>query len=113
MAERFPRSVRLRRRSEFLEVQERGRRVHTPHFVVLFRARAGGGAGVRLGVTVSKKVGDAVRRNRVKRLVREAFRRGKTSFPASHDVVVVAKTGAATLGVREVAAELGAVRGRR
>ena len=90
MAERFPRSVRLRRRSEFLEVQERGRRVHTPHFVVLFRARAGGGTGVRLGVTVSKKVGDAVRRNRVKRLVREAFRLDRVpdrvrGRPAGHE----------------------------
>lgn len=109
MTERFPKSVRLRRRSEYLEIQARGRRVHTAHFVLLLCPREGAQGGARLGLTVSKKVGNAVRRNRVKRLVREAFRRGGTAFPAGHDVVVVAKNGAADLGARAVRAELGSL----
>lgn len=112
--ERFPRSVRLRRRGEFLVVQKQGRRVHTPHFVILVHPRPVADRTVRLGITVSRRVGDAVRRNRIKRFVREAFRRKKAAFPPGHDVVVVAKPGAATLAAREVEAELGSLgRGRR
>jgi ribonuclease P protein component len=48
----------------------------------------------RLGLTVSQKVGGAVRRNRVKRLVREVFRRERALFPRGAEVVVIAKAGA-------------------
>lgn len=111
--QRYPKSVRLRRRSEFLRVQQRGRRVHTPHFVVLLCPRGEGPA--HLGVTVSRKVGGAVLRNRVKRLVREVFRRSRVGFPAGHDVVVVAKVGAADLSLAAALSELRSisVRGRR
>jgi len=105
LANRFPRSVRLRRRFEFLEVQKRGRPVHTPHFVVLFRRRAEGGEAARVGITVSRKVGNSVQRNRVKRLVREAVRLG-SALPAGHDVVVIAKVGATQLRRAAVEAEL-------
>lgn len=47
-----------------------------------------------MGVTVTKKIASAVGRNRVKRLVREAFRRNKERFPEHTDVVVVARHGA-------------------
>lgn len=47
----------------------------------------------RLGIRVGRKFGNAVRRNRFKRLVREAFRLGKAAFPAGLDVVVVPRTG--------------------
>jgi len=46
----------------------------------------------RLGITVTRKFGDAVRRNRAKRLIREAFRRCPELFPAGTDVVVIPKT---------------------
>ena len=44
----------------------------------------------RVGYTVTKKVGGAVFRNRIKRLVREVFRRNKSAFPRGTDVVLVA-----------------------
>jgi ribonuclease P protein component len=64
----------------------------------------------RLGVTVTKKVGTAVRRNRVKRLVREAFRLCPDLLPSGVDLVVIAKDGAPTLGLADVQTEWAAVR---
>jgi len=100
----FPRSRRLRKRRDYLAVQEGGAVVHTRHFVLLVK-RDGGG---RVGITVSKKVGNAVIRNRVKRLVREAVRQwGEASWvPAGRDVVVVAKRSAARARFDEVARDL-------
>jgi ribonuclease P protein component len=60
----------------------------------------------RLGITASKKVGGAVVRNRVKRLVREVYRLHKDGFPAGKRVVVVAKTEAAGLTRAAVEREL-------
>jgi ribonuclease P protein component len=59
-----------------------------------------------LGLTVSKKVGGAVARNRVKRLVREAFRREKLLFPTGLDVVFVAKKRAVDAGYDDVVREI-------
>jgi ribonuclease P protein component len=100
--DRFPRAARLLRRSEFVRVQEGGHRVHTPHFVILLAA----GEGQRLGVTVGRRVGGAVRRNRVKRLVREVFRRNRALFPADCDIVLVARPGADRLDYESVKGEL-------
>ncbi|MGF1469085.1 MAG: ribonuclease P protein component [Sandaracinaceae bacterium] len=119
---RFPREARVRRRYEFLRIQRQGRRVHSRHFVVVLRpaepppgaprAATGSSAGpTRLGITVTKKVGNAVARNRTKRRVREVFRRCPRLFPTGFDVVVIAKQGAPGLGYSEVRDELAALRG--
>ncbi|MEX1364595.1 MAG: ribonuclease P protein component [Nannocystaceae bacterium] len=104
--EGFPRRLRLRRRREFLRVQRGGRKVHTRFFLVFVaptpRAIAAAQPGrdgselpgARLGVTVTRKVGKAVLRNRIKRLVREAYRRERTSLPTGLDMVWVAKRDA-------------------
>ncbi|OGP90192.1 MAG: ribonuclease P protein component [Deltaproteobacteria bacterium RBG_19FT_COMBO_43_11] len=60
----------------------------------------------RLGVTVSKKAGNAVRRNRIKRLVKEFFRLNKALFPDGCDVVVMAKKNIPLLAYHEACAEL-------
>jgi len=103
IGEGFPKTARVRRRREYLALGRTARRRHTAHFVVL---SAAGTAGARLGITVSRKVGDAVRRNHVKRCVREVFRRDPQRLLPGHDVVVIAKPGAAELSQREIAAEL-------
>jgi ribonuclease P protein component len=102
---RFPRSIRLRKRRDFVTVQSGGRKLGGKHFVVLVAAGAG-----RLGITVSKKVGNAVTRNRVKRFVREFVRTaavaGRSWSLSGRDVVVVARPSAAALRFAEVSADL-------
>jgi ribonuclease P protein component len=100
----YPKAARLRRRREFLEVQRAGTRRHTQHLVLIRRAATG--AVSRLGVTVSTRVGDAVERNRVKRLLREAFRHARVRIVPPLDVVVIAKPGADTLTYAQAANEL-------
>jgi ribonuclease P protein component len=71
-------------------------------------ARAAGDES-RLGLVVSRKVGKAHARNRVKRVVREYFRTHRHTFRVSVDIVVVAKRGAAELETEALYRELGSV----
>jgi ribonuclease P protein component len=99
----------LRKRGEFAAVQGSGRKLHTDSFLVFVRPtsrRDASEAPARLGVTVSKKVGKAVTRNRVKRLVREAFRRRRACFPRGLDVVFVAKRAVGEVTFERVVGEI-------
>jgi ribonuclease P protein component len=94
----LPRAVRLRRRPEFLAVQDRGRRVSARYFTVI--AAPGPVGHDRLGITASRRVGGAVVRNRIKRQVRELFRCQPPADPARRaraglDIVVIARGEAA------------------
>ena len=101
----FPPEQRLKRPSDFRAVFDRGTKRHTRGFI-LFRA-SGGSDLPRLGVSVGRKVGGAVVRNRVKRLLRESFRLHWREWVLSGaDVVVIAKRGADTLSLHEVSREL-------
>jgi ribonuclease P protein component len=100
---------RLRRHSEFARAQRGGRRVGTPHFTLLVSAQATPPRAARLGVVVTRKLGTAVRRNRVKRLCRECFRTWPDLLPEGVDLVVIARPGADELGLAEVRAEWRAV----
>lgn len=60
----------------------------------------------RIGITVSRQVGNAVRRNRIKRLVREAFRKHRSLLPSACDLVVIAKTGCPVDHIDAVRSEL-------
>ena len=76
---------RIRRRTEFKHVYEKGTRVHGRYstiFVLSNSLKVG-----RLGIAATKKLGGAVQRNRAKRLIREIFRRNKIA--SGFDVVVV------------------------
>jgi ribonuclease P protein component len=98
---RFPPASRVRKRSDFQRIQADSQRVVTPSFVLLLRVREpdGGATGPRLGITVSRRIGNAVVRNRAKRLIREAFRATRALWPPDVDLVVIAKrpTGEAKL----------------
>ncbi len=94
-ASAFPKRARLRKRSEYVDVQQRGRKVQSDHFLLLWLRRDG--VGTRVGITVSSRVGTAVVRNRLKRWVRELVRRDPRDLPEG-DLVVVAKTSASACG---------------
>lgn len=93
--ERFPKTERLRKRREFKSVDaQKTARYVTPHLVIL---RAPNPFNrTRIGLTVSKKIGKSVERNRIKRLLREAYRRHKDAFAPGHDYVLIARSGRIT-----------------
>jgi ribonuclease P protein component len=97
-SQRFPKTARIRKRSEYLAIQGKGRKLQTENFVVFVAASPSRPVGDgRVGITVSKRVGQAVVRNRVKRILREVYRRRRGQFPPGMDIVFVAKRSAAGL----------------
>jgi len=110
----FGRVDRLRSSREFQHVSRRGQRASSSGFVVIAaprRDQTHAGRG-RIGLTVSRRVGGAVDRNRVKRRLREWFRRSATRTAGAIDWVVIARPGVAMLPSEAVAAELDGLCGR-
>ena len=93
---------RLSRSAEFDRVFRQGRSFGNRHLVLHVFPRPGAEADrVRIGLSVSRKVGGAVVRNKVKRLLREAWAVVGDRVPDDHDVVVVARPEARDLAERE------------
>jgi ribonuclease P protein component len=91
---------RLSRSAEFERVYRQGRSIANRH-LVLYTFPNQTTARPRLGLSVSRKVGGAVARNRVKRLLREAFAHAESGLKPGQDVVVVARPEAGELAERE------------
>ncbi|MCW3027672.1 MAG: rnpA [Solirubrobacterales bacterium] len=91
---------RLSRSAEFERVYRQGRSTGNK-YLVLYAFANPSATGPRLGLSVSRKVGGAVERNRVKRLLREGFAKFEPELDPTHDVVVVARPTALDLAERE------------
>ncbi|HTC60983.1 MAG TPA: ribonuclease P protein component [Solirubrobacteraceae bacterium] len=100
MKPRSPGRGRLSRSAEFERVYRQGRSVANRH-LVLYTFPNASTQRLRLGLSVSRKVGGAVQRNKVKRLLREAFVKAEGSLKPDQDVVVVARPPAGDLAERE------------
>jgi ribonuclease P protein component len=109
----FPKSLRIRQRSEFQGAQRKSNRIHAEWFVVLVSMRRDEASpGARLGITASRKAGNAVIRNRTKRLVREWFRSAQMRLPSTVDLVVICRANLPWLDLSEVESALGRLEGK-
>ena len=103
----FPKGRRLRRRAEFEALRQGSRKASRGKLLLVWRwSPRGALAWTRLGITASSKVGNAVRRNALKRWVREWFRTQKEALPRGLEILVVARPGAFEAGHSAVAADL-------
>ena len=100
----FDKKSRILKREDFLKIGQKGRRLRTKHFTVLYTKNELG--NIRCGVTVSKKIGNAVIRNRLKRFVREFFRLNRDNLESSYDYIFIAGNGSSELGYCEIENEL-------
>ncbi len=106
---RFPSRFRVRKRPEFLSIQERGQRVSTARFVLILSVSSAADSP-RLGITASRRVGNAVVRSRAKRLIREAFRATRELWPVGIDLVVIVKRAPGESKLESVVSEWQAAR---
>ena len=78
-------------------------KIHSSHFILLWNAAEDG--TIKIGITVSRKVGNAVVRNRIKRLIREFYRLNKSLFITAH-FNIIAKRGVDQLNFCQISREL-------
>ncbi|HBK78295.1 MAG TPA: ribonuclease P protein component [Nitrospinae bacterium] len=89
MSQKFQPDMRIRRGPDFKRILSKGAKRQCRHFVLFLLQ--GVGDQVRMGVIASRKFGNAVERNRAKRIIREIFRRNRCRMPAGAEVVVVVR----------------------
>lgn len=100
----LPRAHRLTRSGDYARVRRQGRSRAHPLLVLVLAPN--GGETTRVGIIVGKKIGTAVVRNRVKRLLREAVRAGLRVLPPGYDIVLIARQEAVGARLDDITAAL-------
>ncbi|MBA4366477.1 MAG: ribonuclease P protein component [Desulfobacterium sp.] len=85
----YDKSARIRKRSEFISLSNNGQKLKNEHFIAVIRP--GRSTVTRLGITVTKKIGCAATRNRIKRLTREYFRLNRHRTQGIWDINIIAR----------------------
>jgi len=90
---RFQRRQRLRRQGDFIQVKEQGKTFRCPHFFLqLLETDSPKPHRRRIGIITSRRVGNAVKRNRARRQFREIFRKNQEALPGKCDMVIVVRS---------------------
>ena len=92
MNQKFPKEVRIRKQADFDSIYRHA--IHAADNVLVIQGQRNGLNVTRLGLSVSRKVGNAVVRNRWKRVIREVFRKSYNQFPTGIDLIVRPRKGA-------------------
>jgi ribonuclease P protein component len=95
---------RIRKHSDFVKRSPQTRKKRLAHFLVVIKPNTW--ERTRLGLSVGKERGGAVERNRIKRRLREFFRRNKTHLPPAQDIIIIALKGSSPLTYHQVVEEL-------
>jgi ribonuclease P protein component len=108
-SEELPYEVRIVKSADYRMLYKVGKKVYSERFVLFWRKNEIGHH--RLGITVSRKTGNAVIRNRIKRLLREIFRKNFRMIPGQFDLVINARPGCGEAKYKELLQEfLNAIR---
>lgn len=100
----FQSNQRLLRSVEFKRVSQTGRKINSKHFLIFFSPTPNHS---RVGITITKKIDPrAARRNRLRRRIRELFRKMRVSFLQQVDLVIIARNGAEALETSSINSEL-------
>ena len=100
----FTKASRILKRTEYIALSRKGKKIHTYYFLAVYQT--GPTHQNRLGITVTKKVGNAVTRNQIKRYVREFFRLNQQCLQGVWDINIIAKKQAANITSEEVYSDL-------
>ncbi len=100
VSEKFPKTERILRRGHFRRVYDEGRKYQARYFTAFLLPNPV--INPRIGITVTRKVGNAVERNRARRLVREVFRKNKWLVPEGVDIVINVKKSLVSVGYVEL-----------
>ena len=85
----FKKKDKILKRKEFLQLQRCGKRIQDREFIAIYSD--GIFKRSRIGITVTKKIGNAVKRNKIKRLIRENFRMNRDKIAEFMDINIIAK----------------------
>jgi len=103
----FGKNERIRNKKDYVRIYKKGNRGYSEHFTWIIHRNP---AEIRrLGITAGKKVGTAVKRNRIKRLLREFFRLNKSRLPEGHDIVIMVRPRMPAMTYGNVLSELEAL----